>query len=313
MRPNIPPDKFADWLKNLPPELRQYGNEQERKQADEDWNEFTTFFRKGACSLCKKPLKSFNEKNPCLHWLLRPKGFKKKHFPLLYENFTYFRIAAYVRWAASIDELLKNINDIKQEHPGGNLIDFTARYKHITWSLSCSKADFGGHLTSREGNFPHYHFRMNLDGKPFITYSDFHVPFHRDDLYDIELFTKHSDHIKHSFSRGAGMETLLATDKGLEAIIEHAIPTDNYEEATFHIQTLVMAPDGETISSELFSEIQTEAKTTGKTIASVLRDKLPNARIMTTVSPGQGVPEAKQRPPTRKKRTVNKSIEPARE
>ncbi|TAL72894.1 MAG: hypothetical protein EPN88_04635 [Bacteroidetes bacterium] len=302
MRPDIPPDKFAEWLKSLPPEKIREGNKQELKQAEEDWNKFRSFFKRGDCSICGKPLKSFSDKSPCLHWLLRPKGFKKKHFPLLCEKFTYFRIAAYVRWVASIDDLLKNINDIKQEHPGENLIDFTARYKHLTWSFSCCKADLEGHPNSHEGNFPHYHIRMNLDGKPFITYSNFHIPFHKDDLYDIELITKHPDLVKHGFSRGAGMESLLGTDEGLEAVIEHSIPTDNYEEAAFNVQTIVMAPEGETISGALIAEVQAEAKATGKTIASVLRDKLPNANIISTISPGPGVPEAKQRTGGRKKK-----------
>ncbi|MDY7035230.1 MAG: transposase [Thermodesulfobacteriota bacterium] len=30
-----------------------------------------------------KPLKTFSANNPCIHWLLRPKKFKKKHFPSL--------------------------------------------------------------------------------------------------------------------------------------------------------------------------------------------------------------------------------------
>ena len=209
---------------------------------------------------------------------------------------------AYVRWMASIDGLLKNINDIRQEHPGDKIIDFTAKYKHITWSFSCSKADFEGHSSSREGNFPHYHMKMNLDGKPFITYSDFHVPFHKDDLYDLELLTNHPDIMRRGFSRGAGMESLLGTEEGLDAVIEHSVPTDKDDEAAFNLQTIVMAPIGETISGALIAEVQAEAKATGKTIASVVRKKLPNAQIITTVSPGPGVPEAKQRTGGRKKK-----------
>jgi len=90
MRPNIPPDKFAEWLKQLPEETIQSGNEQERKQTEESYKKFVQYFRNGVCSICSKPLKTFSANSPCLHWLLRPKKFKKKHFTLLYNKFTYF-------------------------------------------------------------------------------------------------------------------------------------------------------------------------------------------------------------------------------
>lgn len=310
MRPNISPDKFAEWLRTFPKEKILEGNEAERKQTEEDWKRFVTFFNKGICSLCEKPLKSFSENNPCLHWLLRPKNFKKKHFPLLYQKFTYFRISAYVRWVASIESPIKNINDIKEEHPGDKLIDFTAKYKHITWSFSCGKSDFEGHANSTEGNFPHYHFRMNLDNSAFIRYSDFHVPFHDDDLYDFELFNKHGDFVKHSHGPGAGIGMFFDTEKGREFIIEKSTPTDNYEDAAFEIQTLVMAPPGETISGKVIVEASAEAKSSGKTIAAIIRDKVPDANIVTVVSPGSGVPEAKQRSGRKKKKPDNKAIEP---
>ena len=107
MRPDIPPDKFVEWLKQLPEETIRHGNEQERKQAEADYQKFQKYFRKGECSICSKPLKTFSTKAPCLHWLLRPKKFKKKHFSVLYKEFTYFRIAAYVRWVASIEAPVK--------------------------------------------------------------------------------------------------------------------------------------------------------------------------------------------------------------
>lgn len=302
MRPKISPDKFAEWLKNLSKEEIRKGNEQQLKQAEEDWKKFVAFFNKGICSICGKPLKTFSESTPCLHWLLRLNKFKKKHFPLLYERFTYMRIAAYVRWVASIEYPLKNINDIKEEHPGDKLIDFTARYKHITWSFSCGRSDYEGHPSSNEGNFPHYHFRMNLDGNVFIRYSDFHIPLHDDDLYDLALIDKHGDIVKQGFGRGAGMETLLGSKEGLEMIIDSSRLVEDEKDAAFHLQTIVMAPQGKTISGDIIAEVHAEAKASGKTWASIIRDKLPDASIVTTVSPGDGVPEAKQRSGRKKKK-----------
>lgn len=311
MRPNVSPDEFVEWLKQQPEEFLREGNEYEHKQAEEDYKKFVTAFDDGHCSLCNKPLKTFSSKSPCLHWLLRPKNFKKKHFPILYEHFTYYRISAYVRWVASLDGPLRNINDIQVEHPGGKLIDFTARYKHITWSFSCSTSDYEGHQTSKSGDFPHYHMQIKLNGNSFIKYGDFHIPFHDDDLFDIELFTKHKDFAVHSYGRGAGMQEIMGSDEGLQYIVDHSIPTDSPEDAAHNLSTMIKAKDGEGISGDLIAEAMEEAKAKGKTMASVLKEKLKdtNANITTIVSPGDGVPKTQQRSGGRKKKgeqTTNK-------
>ncbi|MEW8390624.1 MAG: hypothetical protein AB2651_02520 [Candidatus Thiodiazotropha sp.] len=304
MRPNIPPDKFVEWLKQQPEEFLREGNEREQQRTQEDYNNFTTAFKSGKCSICGKPLKSFNSRTPCLHWLLRPKKFKKKHFPTLYENFTFIQTSSYVRWAASVGGPIKNINDIEAEHPGEKIIDFTARHEHITWSFSCSKSDFEGHKTSRFGNFPHYHMQMKLHGHSFIRYSDFHIPFHDDDLYDIELFTKHKDFVVFSHGPGTGMQDLMGTEEGLQKIVDHSTPTKDIDNAAFNLSTVVMTEDGDTISGDLLAEAIIEANASGKTVASVMKDKLKNTRasITTVVSPGDGVPETQQRSGGRKRK-----------
>ncbi|RJP40430.1 MAG: hypothetical protein C4548_10610 [Desulfobacteraceae bacterium] len=304
MRPNVTPDKFVEWSKQQPEEFLREGNEIEHLQAERDYEKFANFFKEARCSLCMKSLKTFSAKSPCLHWLLRPKGFKKKHFPLLYEEFTYFRMSAYVRWVASLDGPMKNINDIQAEHPGNKLIDFTAKYQHITWSFSCGSSDFEGHKNSNYGNFPHYHMQIKLNGSPFINYGDFHIPFHKDDLFDIELFTKHKDFAIHSYGHGTGMQDLMGSASGLEFIVDHSSPIDNPEDAAYSLSTMIMTKEGETISGDFIADAMEKAKETGKTFASVIRERLKddNASIATIVSPGDGVPEAQQRTGGRKKK-----------
>ncbi len=304
MRPNASPDEFVEWLKKQPEEFLREGHKRDHLQAEKDYKKFASLFIKGQCSICMKPLKTFSAKTPCLHWLLRPKKFKKKHFPILYGEFTFFRMSAYVRWVASLDSPLKNINDIQAEHPGGKLIDFTAKHKHITWSFSCGTSDYEGHMTTRSGNFPHYHMQIKLNGKSFIRYKDFHIPFHDDDLFDIELFTKHKDFAVHSYGRGAGMQELMGSEEGLEYIVDQSVPTDNPEDAAYNLSTMIMAKEGETISGDLIADAMDEAKKSGRTMASVLREKLKdtNANITTMVSPGDGVPETQQRTGRKKKK-----------
>lgn len=301
MNPNVPTPEFIEWLKSLSPEQIADYNQQQNAQTEGVWEKFKSNFEKGTCSLCNKPLLSFDHHKPCLHWLLTPEGFTKRHFHLIYKKYTYYRMAAYVRWVATIDAPFKNINDIKAEHPGDKLIDFTARYKNLTWSFSCSPTDHQGHKNSEQGNFPHYHFQMLINGLPFIDYSDFHVPFHNDDLYNIELFA-HKNLISHRFGVGIGMSELLEKGEGLEFVIEKPSPTCNRAEAACEIDTLIMANEGETISGELLNEAIEEAKASGKTVASVVKEKIKNANIITIVSAGEGVPEAKQRAGGRKKK-----------
>jgi hypothetical protein len=192
---------------------------------------------------------------------------------------------------------MQNINDIIEEHPGNKFIDFTAKYKHITWSFSCGRSDYEGHKTKTYGNFPHYHMQMKMNGNQFISYNDFHIPFHDDDLYDIELFTNHKDLVRYSYGPGLGMEELMGSENGLEYIVNNTTPTKNIDNAAFHLNTIVMAKEGETISGDVIAEAIKEAKVKGKTITSVLREKLQgtNANITTVISPGDGVPEAQQR------------------
>ena len=291
----IAPAQFAKWFRDLPEEEKRKGSLIQLKQAEDDWTEFADCFEKGICSICEKPIKTFSIKTPCLHWLLKPKGFKKKHFKEVYENFRYIRISAYVRWVAAIDGPIKNINDLKDEHPGNKVIDFTAKYKHVSWSFSCSESDFNGHSTSKNGNFPHYHMQMYINSLPFIKYNDYHIPFDNEDLCSLELILNHSDIVKHSYGRGDGMEAIFGNDDALDFIINKSTPTNDNEDAAFHMSTFVMAPEGGEISGDEIYEAFQEAKITGRTMASVLRDKLNDANIRTIVSPGEGVPEPMQR------------------
>lgn len=295
MRPNIPPKEFAEWLNRLPEEDRIHSNNEELNSAENDYKIFIAYFKDSKCSLCYKPLSSFNPDNPCLHWLLRPKMFKKKHFPLLYDKYTFFRMSAYVRWVASIDAPLRNINDLVDEHPGGKVIDFSAKYKHYMWSFSCGQSDLKGHAGKNYGYMPHYHMQMTLNSKSFINYNDFHIPFHSDDLYDLELFHNHSDIVCHDYGRGTGMQVLENPDT-LERLVDIATPIHDPEEATLKFTTMIEGHD-QLLSGELITEAIEEAKAKNKTLTSVLRDKLKNtsASITTMVFPGDGVPKPQQR------------------
>lgn len=303
MLPPIKPDKFADLLRSLPEEDRQRRTMMQFNEAEDEYRIFKEYFSKEWCSLCDKSVKTFSSNSPCMHWLLRPKGFKKKHFKLLYDSFNFFRISAYVRWVASIDSPFRNINDISEEHPGNKLIDFTAKYKHITWSFSCGQSDFQGHKGKRAGSNPHYHMQMTLSGKGFISYNDFHIPLHEEDLYTFDLILNNSDIIQHGFGAGSGMQALFENEEILEAVVDDSEVTEKETESAFNMSTLILADEGHKISGDLIANAYEESKRTSKTMASILKNtsKDEKVNIRTIVTPGDGVPEPQQRKGRKKK------------
>lgn len=298
MRPDISPDELAERLRRLSPEEVELGNAAERAQSLRDYEDFRTSLDEGDCFLCRKPLTSFSASRPCLHWLMKPKGFKKKHFPLLTEKFCYFRVAAYVRWLASLDGIARNINDLVAEHSGSKLIDLTARYRNITWSFSCGATDYRGHEGSRNADFPHYHFQMIVGGRPFIRYNDFHIPLHADDLYDLELIANHRDLVLYGTGPGMGMQALL---DDADLAVGASSPATDPETAALNLDTLIVAREGETLSGHDLVAAVTIAAAQKRSLASVVQERFTNADVATFVSPGEGVAKAKPRSTRRKK------------
>lgn len=177
------------------------------------------------------------------------------------------------------------------------LFELTARHKHITWSVSCSMSDYGGHTSTSHGYSPHYHFQMLLDGKPFINFSDYHIPFHPDDLFDIKLFLENSDIAKRDHGPGIGLDDIFSNKDALNVLVENSQAVFDENKATLNLSTIVMAQPGKTISGEELYKVFQEAKATGKTITSVARKTLKDVSISTMVTAGDGLPEAKIRKP----------------
>lgn len=140
---------------------------------------------------------------------------------------------------------------------------------------------------------------MKVDGKPFIDYSDFHLPFHTDDIVNLEAIKQSPDVIKQYFPFGEGIGDLL-TDQTTEKIINSSLATDAEGEAIFKIDTLLIADEGKPIKGEDIYQIIQEAKKKKVTIAS-LAHKIPDTSIKCIISPGPGVVEQAPRSNGRKK------------
>lgn len=290
-------DGFVKWFDAFSPEFIAEKNKEEHEKTVRQYEEFSEKYDNGICYLCNSSFKTFSSQKTCLHYLLKPKGFKKKHFRAIYEKYSFHQIQSYLRWLANKERPIGNINNLTEEMSENKLYEITIKYKRFEWSFSCSNSDFIGHGNSTESQKPHYHFQMRNDGLPFIDYSDFHIPFSDEDKFIINMKLKHPDKIKHTFPFGEGIEEALSEDI-IEEVIDNSTSTDSEEKGTFRFQTLVEAKPGETISGDVIANMIEESKKTGKPLASLVK-KL-DAKITTIVSPSNSVPELAKR--TQRKR-----------
>ena len=138
---------------------------------------------------------------------------------------------------------------------------------------------------------------MRIERRPFINYSDFHVPFSEMDVINIEAM-RANPNMKQRFSFGEGMNAVLS-DETVEHIVNATVPGDAEDSAPFKLDSIAMADEGKTISGEDIYQLFQEAKAKGVTVASLMH-KLPNARTQVIVTPGPGVVE--QAPRTGRKK-----------
>lgn len=121
--------------------------------------------------------------------------------------------------------MFSNINDLAEEKSDRKIISYTVKWKNIEWTFDCSKNDFSGHQGTSV-DFPHYHFQMRIDGKQFINFNDFHVPFTNDDVFLIKTSLEQGDWFKNDFGAiGSGMQEAISI--GVDDILEHTSRSEN--------------------------------------------------------------------------------------
>jgi hypothetical protein len=279
---------FARFLESLSLDVRAKGNQAQLEQSQAEHTRFKEDFSNGDCYLCHTPLNSFNRDAACLHWLLKPSGFEKSDIDIVMNKYGFFRTQTYLRWVANQEAFARNINDMPEEGTG-KLFETTIRFKNIEWSFSCAQSDYLGHPNSNHA-YPHFHFQMRIDNRPFFDYGDRHIPFKEQEIITIEAMQSSPDVIKARFLFGEGMSEVL-TDETVEHIVNETVTDGISEEnAPFKIDTLVMADEGKTISGDDLYNIIQEAKAKKVTIASLMH-KIPNANVRVMVTPGSGVVE----------------------
>ncbi|ALQ51850.1 hypothetical protein [Nitrosomonas ureae] len=287
-------EAMRTFLKSQSQEEITSWNEHNELRAEEEYNKFEASYLKHECYLCGKPLKTtISRTEPCVHWILRQCKFKKNDFPLLFPRFGYTQIAAFTRWCANQEKLLGAINDLTSQKAERKIFEYTVKWKNIEWTFDCAKNDYTGH-NGTQTDFPHYHFQMRIDGKPFINFSDFHIPLSEEDLFHIDLSMSMPDLFQHNFGPfGAGIQA--AADADLIKLIQET-ETSSEEEAAFRFQTIISGKDGHRIQGEDLLQLVKQSQASGETLASLAHKNFSDkAEICTIISPSDNLPKIARR------------------
>lgn len=99
-------------FQGLSPEEIIANNERMRKFVNAEYQEFRDAYQNGKCYLCGESFDCVDEKNPCMHILLRRENFKKELYAVLFDKYEFYQIESYLRWG-SLHEWLVSGERIK--------------------------------------------------------------------------------------------------------------------------------------------------------------------------------------------------------
>lgn len=277
------------FLDSIPPEEAKKQMELQEKINREEYTKFIEAFSNNKCYLCNNDLDTFIQDKPCLHWFLYPKGIRKKYFETFFENpVSFFGLDIYLRWVANTEKIIGNINDSTKDKSNTSLIETTIKYKNIEWAFSIGNTDIEGHKGKFLGEHPHYHILMKVNGNIFIAFNDFHIKFTDEDLFNFELIKQTQIPVHRFMGEGIG----LLEDKNIaEMLLNNTTLSDDPEIGTFETSTIIMAPEGETLSGEFIFQLMEESEKTKTPIGQLVKKYKPNAPIVTDINPGKNVPK----------------------
>ncbi len=284
--------EVSRFLNSLTPEKIEELNRKVKRDSDKVYRKFKKKLAKGKCFLCGGLLSDFFVEKPCMHWLLRPVGFDKKHAEIVFQKFNYLRIQSYLRWMANTDLPAGNINDLEEEKNPDKILEYTIRYKNIEWSISCGKGDMSGHRFAFNSNArkPHYHFQMRIDKRPFIDYGNLHIPFTEEDLWHLPIMLGMVEKAGYANYHGMGMQDMMARIDP-EELLDSMQKSGDEDDGVYNLQTLVEAEPGKTLSGDDIADLFKKHKETGIPMAKLIREMENVGNATTYITPGPRVPE----------------------
>lgn len=286
-------------LKELIESISQEEVDKQTQLQDEEnervYKNFINELKINRCFLCGCQMNLFDESKPCFHWFTYPLGIKKKHFEKYLEKpIGFFQLDTYFRWLVNTVKPIVNINDLKDETSETSYLETTFIYKNIEWAFSIGNTDKEGHLNSSIGSTPHYHIQMKVDNRIFLKFNDFHIPFSDIDLFYMELSKQAEGKVKLGHSFGQGI-SILEDEENHEMINDAMTITDDFENAPFNLQTLITAPEGQTIPGELVMQAIEESRITKQPIGKIIKRLLSDVKTTSIISPGNGIPKMTKR------------------
>ena len=283
-----------DSLSKLTPEEIQSYNAIQVENHKKAHEEFLDAFDKDCCSLCGMKLNYFNESERCLHWFLFPERIRKKHFmSYLSEPIGFFNLDFYLRWIASIEEPLKNINDLTSNISKSKIVERTIKYKNLEWSLNYGETDLKGH-PSKNANFPHFHLQIIKDNMPFIRFNDCHIPFSQHDIEVLKLLEEAPDLFEVRHVYGEGM-SYIENPKNKELLDKTMKLADNTDTAALNTSSIIQLPEGQSMSGEMIEKLLNESRETKTPLRHLVKKRFPDAETEIEIEPGLGIPEMKKR------------------
>lgn len=290
--------QFKKILDNIPKKGLIEINKKEKQRVESEYKDFLEHLKQGKCYLCGYSFSHFSIKKPCIHWLLGPhgpKGFKKKkHFPLVYEKFSFHQVDSYFRWLANSEKPFVAISDLKEEKNPSKKIEHTIKYRNLEWSFSSSFNDFTGHIGKQESRVPHYHFQMKVNDFVVIKFGEFHIPFND---YDFFMFSVKNgdfgDRFNYDEGIGSGIQGMISNLKP-EEILANLKHSEDEKTAHFKIDTFLEAEPGEIIKGDDINKLLKERDKTGKSFAELSKE-LKGVKTKIILTPGKGIPEISKR------------------
>lgn len=81
----------------------------------------------------------------------------------------------------------------------------------------------------------------------------------------------------------------------MQELDEHMLRSDNNSTAPFNRQTIIIAPEGESITDEIINKAYEESKRTNIPVSKIIHKYLPGAEVIVQITPGEGMPPMTKR------------------